>query len=112
MSEHELVGCAGVLATLSCFFFSLTLECVCGGGGGVGVVLGEVDKRHLNGGGGPCNQGGCGHHAAAREECTVLVFCEGFFLYIFFIFLFSLSATTGRKKKGGKNNPRDEEDVF
>lgn len=22
MGEHELVGCAGVLATLSCFFFS------------------------------------------------------------------------------------------
>lgn len=69
MREHELVGCTGVLATLSCLF--LTLECVCGGGGGVGVVLGEVDKRHLNGGGGPVAKGAA-DTTQRREECTVL----------------------------------------
>lgn len=52
-------------------------------------MLGEVDKRHLNGGGGPCSQGGRGHHAAAREEGKAVMFPEGFFSSSF-LFVFAV----------------------
>lgn len=67
--------------------FFLTLERVCGGGG-VGVVLGEVDKRHLNGGGGPCSRGGLRTpRSGARGRHGFLCFPRGFFFLFVCLFL-------------------------